>query len=294
MFTFYFTTFIGKLQIHPPTHNNIPNESPVLIFFQQNEDLTKHETLRRFNKLLQENKISWIRPFKELTNEWVVDLKELKNSFKILEHTEYLKDKLTIEPEYFQNRTFDEDTDEVKSVTTTIKFAIYRDEIHSLNSSTEPIVRAELKHPLERFYKDHSKPQNCGFLMMKFEDTPIPSELQKIIKEHFESRNFTVLRADDKWYSDDLLTNIKTYMHGCSFGIALFERINTSYFNPNVSLEIGYMMSLNKPILFLKDKTLQSLQTDLIGKLYAEFDFQNPKETLSKVIDKWLSDNEMI
>jgi hypothetical protein len=130
--------------------------------------------------------------------------------------------------------------------------------------------------------------------MMKYEDTPIPTELEKIIKDHFESRYFKILRADEKWYSDDLLTNIKTYMHGCSFGVALFERINTNYFNPNVSLEIGYMMSLNKPILYLKEKTLQSLQTDLIGKLYAEFNFQNPKATLIKAIDKWLVDNEML
>lgn len=54
------------------------------------------------------------------------------------------------------------------------------------------------------------------------------------------------------------------------------------------------MMSLGKPILYLKDKTLVSLQTDLVGKLYAEFDFQDPENTLTKRIDKWLSDNEMI
>ena len=83
-------------------------------------------------------------------------------------------------------------------------------------------------------------------------------------------------------------------MDGCSFGVALFDRINSNYFNPNVSLEIGYMMSLEKPILFLKDKTLVSLQTDLVGKLYAEFDFQDAKTTLTKRIDKWLADNEMI
>ena len=82
-------------------------------------------------------------------------------------------------------------------------------------------------------------------------------------------------------------------MHGCDFGVALFERINSNDFNPNVSLEIGYMMAMNKPILFLKDRTLNSLHTDLIGKLYHEFDFQNPEEILAKVIDKWLKDKEI-
>ena len=274
MFVFFFKTFVGQLQLDEPTHEGIPSEDPILIFFKEQEDLTKHEILRRFNNLLHQNKITWLRPFKELTNEWVIDLKELKNTYKILGKTEYLKGKLTIEPEYYQEEQKDIYTDEFKSINTIIKFSIFPDEIHALNLNSDSIIR--------RFYKDFTTPNNCGFLMMKFEDTPIPTELEKIIKNHFESRNFKILRADDKWYSDDLLTNIKTYMHGCSFGIALFERINTSYFNPNVSLEIGYMMSLNKPILYLKDKTLISLQTDLVGKLYAEFDFQNPEITLKK------------
>ena len=82
-------------------------------------------------------------------------------------------------------------------------------------------------------------------------------------------------------------------MQGCSFGIALFDRINTDEFNPNVSLEIGYMMALNKPVLLLKDKTLKSLQTDLVGKLYYQFDFQYPEKTIPIVLDKWMSDKEI-
>jgi len=77
-------------------------------------------------------------------------------------------------------------------------------------------------------------------------------------------------------------------------GLHFFERINTNYFNPNVSLEIGYMMAMNKPILFLKDLTLTSLQTDLIGKLYHEYDFQSPETTLPIVIDKWIKDKEIL
>jgi len=294
MFVFNFKTFIGQLQLDEPFHKNIPSESPILISFREKERLTKHAILRRFNNLLQQNEITWLRPLKDLTNEWVVDLKELKSNFDFLEKTEYLKGRLTIEPEYFQNETIDPFTEKLISVESTIKFSIYPNEINALNSSNVSILSDEIKKPLEKFYKDFSKPQNCGFLMMKYEDTPIPTAIEKIIKEYFIIKKFKILRADDKWYSDDLLTNIRTYMHGCSFGIALFDRINTNYFNPNVSLEIGYMMSLNKPILYLKDKTLVSLHTDLVGKLYSEFDFQNPKKSLIKVIEKWLSDNEMI
>lgn len=47
------------------------------------------------------------------------------------------------------------------------------------------------------------------------------------------------------------------------------------------------MMAMNKPILFLKDCTLTSLQTVLIGKLYHEYDFQYPEGSLPYVIDNW-------
>lgn len=294
MLVFHYKTFLGHLQLDEPKYDGVPEDSPVYIFFNEKEDLTKHETLRRFNNLLQRSNVSWIRPFKSLTNEWVIDLKEFKSSFNILDNLGYLKGKITVDPEYHQNEQRDEFTDEVTSIQSWIKFAIHPDEIYIQNTVLTSNISEELKKPLDRFFKDFSKPQNCGFLMMKYEDTPLPAELVKIIKDHFSTYGFNILRADDKSYSDDLLTNIRTYMHGCHFGVALFDRINSSYFNPNVSLEVGYMMSLEKPILFLKDKTLDSLHTDLVGKLYAEFDFQDPKPTLSRRIDKWLSDNEMI
>jgi hypothetical protein len=294
MFVFYFKTFLGQLFCDEPTHDNIPNDSPISILFGQDEDLTKHEMLRRFNNLLRQTQINWLRPLKELTSEWVIDLKEFKASYEILKDCSYLKGKLSFEAEYFQDIQVDEYTEEIKSIKSIIKFSIYSDDTKYLLDSTNPSKHNELTQPLERFYKDYSNPRSCGFLMMKFEDSRIQTEIVTTVRNCFNHHGFILLRADDKWYSDDLFTNIKTYMHACAFGVALFERINTNYFNPNVSLEIGYMMALNKPILYLKDRTLQSLHTDLIGKLYSEFDFQNSKDTLGLAIEKWLKMNEMI
>ncbi len=75
------------------------------------------------------------------------------------------------------------------------------------------------------------------------------------------SYGITALRADDKDYHEDLFTNIVTYLYGCSFGIAVFERIETDDVNPNVSLEVGYMQGLRKPVCLLKDKTLRALHS---------------------------------
>ena len=80
------------------------------------------------------------------------------------------------------------------------------------------------------------------------------------------------LRADDLEYHQDLLPNVLTYIYGCNFGIAAFERIESERHNPNVALEVGYMIALGKPVCLLKNKNLSTLETNLEGKFYRNFD----------------------
>jgi len=82
-------------------------------------------------------------------------------------------------------------------------------------------------------------------------------------------------------------------MHGCGFGIAIFDRISEEYFNPNVSLEVGYMLGLGKRVLLLKDQSLRSIHTDLVGRLYTAFDTQDPASSIGKAIGKWLRDRNI-
>ncbi len=102
------------------------------------------------------------------------------------------------------------------------------------------------------------------------------------------------MKADDKSYSDDLMTNIEAYIHGCGFGIAVYERITTEMYNPNVTLEVGYFMGMKKPVCLLKETTLRALNTDLIGKLFLDFDMQNIEGTIPPKIQKWLRDKQII
>ncbi|WP_127018618.1 hypothetical protein [Flagellimonas beolgyonensis] len=292
MFPFHFKNFIGNLDIQYPDYEGIPNDSPVIIFYQEESDLSKHEILRRFYKILKENQISYLRPAQSISGEWIFNLQEFRHSFDCLKDVEYLQGSITIEPEYYRKVNDDELNENFKEETS-LKFSVYKEDLKLLKNRTN-IVRSELSLPLKRFRKDYPLEDKCGFLMMKFEDTKIQKEIIRVLKSHLAEKGITLLRADDKWYADDLFENILTYMQGCSFGIALFERINKDEFNPNVSLEIGYMMALNKSVLLLKDKTLNSLQTDLVGKLYHEFDFQYPDETIPLVLDKWLSDKEIL
>lgn len=149
----------------------------------------------------------------------------------------------------------------------------------------------EIHDSLEKFRKDHPNPKRVAFLMMRFEDKPAYNRILKTLKSSFQNNGITLLRADDKEYHSDLFLNIQTYMHGCGMGVAVLDRIQTEDFNPNVSLEIGYMLSMFKPILFLKDNTLKVLNTDLIGRLYKQFDAYDPENSIPSSVDKWLLDN---
>jgi len=292
MFTFHFQNFIGNLDIQHPSYQGIPNDSPVFIFYKEKTDLSRHEILRRFYKILRENNISYLRPSENLTGEWIFNLQEFRHSFTCLKDADYLQDSITIEPEYYRQVNNSESDRENLTEETSIKFSVYKEDLNLLKSN-QTRVSDELSLSLKRFRKDYPSSEKCGFLMMKFEDSKIQKEIISILKSHLVKKGINLLRADDKWYADSLFENIKTYMQGCSFGIALFDRINTEDFNPNVSLEIGYMMALNKPVLLLKDKTLKSLPTDLVGKLYHQFDFQYPEKTIPLVLDKWITDMEI-
>ncbi len=118
---------------------------------------------------------------------------------------------------------------------------------NSINSLPEDILNSA-----ERFHKDFPEGTKTAFLIMQFTETEIHNQIIVTIKNLLKEHNIIVLRADDKEYSDDLFANIKTYMHCCDFGIAIFESITEDEFNPNVSLEVGYMMGLNKPVLSFK------------------------------------------
>jgi hypothetical protein len=67
MFPFHFKNFVGNLDIQYPNYDGIPNDSPIFIFYREESDLSKHEILRRFYKILQNNNITYLRPSKNLT-----------------------------------------------------------------------------------------------------------------------------------------------------------------------------------------------------------------------------------
>jgi len=152
------------------------------------------------------------------------------------------------------------------------------------------IAPAEIRESLESFMREHPDPGKTAFLMMRFSPTKLHEAVAEAIRNTLEPYGVIALRADDKEYHHDLFSNVLTYLHGCGFGIAVFERFETEDFNPNVALEVGYMLALRKPVCFLKDRTLRALNTDLAGRLYRPFDPQEITTSIPRELTRWLFD----
>ncbi len=156
--------------------------------------------------------------------------------------------------------------------------------------SEESMVHPEIASGIEKFRQDYPTSQRTAFIIMQFGTTKLHQDIVDCIKEQLGKHGIAALRADDKQYLDDLFPNIKVYMHACDFGVAVFDRITEDDFNPNVTLEVGYMLGMGKDVLLLKDKTLKSLSTDLTGRLYKPFDTTDVSGSMPAQVVKWLND----
>lgn len=148
----------------------------------------------------------------------------------------------------------------------------------------------EIQESLGLFRQRFSHPQKTAFIMMQFGNTAAHSDISQTLKTVLDGFGIIGLRGDDYEFHADLFYNVLTYIYGCDFGIAVFERITEDNFNPNVSFEVGYMLALRKPICLLKDRNLKTLHADLIGKLYRPFDPYDLRNSISGVMKKWMAD----
>lgn len=250
----------------------------------------------------------WITP---AYHETVFDLSLLKKAFNELKPLEWLRGKVTVAPE-FEN--VNKSAEMIYNIKQSIKLNPHTDAERYLppyenwqatlfftivpelaqkrfRLSEAPV---EIHNSLQQFQKDFPDPARAAFLIMRFRETRAHLEIYEAVGECLHRHGIKTLRADEKYYHDDLYHNILTYMHGCGFGVAVFERIEEELFNPNISLEVGYMLALQKPICIMKDRTLKTLHADLMGKLYKEFDPLDAGGTLDAALSNWLRDKELI
>ncbi|MHC5797321.1 hypothetical protein ACVXZ4_14300 [Lacisediminihabitans sp. FW035] len=146
-----------------------------------------------------------------------------------------------------------------------------------------------LEHPLKDFMNDHPRFDRNVFVMMRFAAHAQLTAVYAAIKSTLASRGFDEVRADDRDYTGELWTNIQTYMHGSKYGIAIFEDFaGVREFNPNVSLELGYMVARQKRTSILKEQTLPSMPADVMHRLYRPFKMFSIGSTIEKQVGQWV------
>jgi hypothetical protein len=146
----------------------------------------------------------------------------------------------------------------------------------------------ELLPYIDHFRRVHPNPRKSAFVMMRFGEGRRYRGIANAIKASLSAHDIVALRADDNTFAEYLMANVRTYMHGCGFGVAVFERMESDNHNPNVALEVGYMLALGKRVCLLKDKTLTQLPTDMIGSMYSEFDPDDVDASIPRALEKWL------
>lgn len=141
-----------------------------------------------------------------------------------------------------------------------------------------------------QFFGDHSNVDQNVFLMMRFRVGEQYEEITQILRREMGKYGLHVIRADDKDYTGDLWENVCLYMLGSTYGVAVFEEIDEREFNPNIALELGFMLALNKRCLILKDRRMSRMPTDIVGKLYKEFDTYNIEASVTRSVEAWVHD----
>lgn len=149
---------------------------------------------------------------------------------------------------------------------------------------------AHLEPQLRQFLADHPQFERNVFVMMRFTETAQMKEIYSAVRDTLAARGMHAVRADDRDYTGELWSNIEVYLTGCKYGIAVFEALETPdrEFNPNVSLELGYMMGRRKRTLLLKEKRLPDLPADVVHRLYKPFDMFDITGSINREVGRWV------
>jgi hypothetical protein len=128
------------------------------------------------------------------------------------------------------------------------------------------------------------------FIMMRFRADDVYTRIRELIKGVLEAYGFVPRYADDRSMAPSLWESLRFYMDHCMYGIAVFEQIDERQYDPNVSLEFGYMLGLDKKCLVLKESRAPTLHSDIAGFLYKTFDAFRIEHSIPVAIEEWMRD----
>jgi hypothetical protein len=109
------------------------------------------------------------------------------------------------------------------------------------------------------------------FIIMRYAKDAVYEALEKTIKGTVYLQGFKASLAKDAGFHDELWRNIEFCMENSRYAIVVFERAAQPEFNPNVAVELGYMLGKGKHCLLIKEESIPMLPTDFAGRRYEAF-----------------------
>ena len=143
--------------------------------------------------------------------------------------------------------------------------------------------------PYDKNRSDFEQNENSNvFIIMRYANESPLLEVENAIKKTLARYGLNAVLARDVAFDEELWSNVRFCMEHSRYAIVVFERLIQPDHNPNITLELGYMLALGRPSLILKEKSLPTLHSDIIGRLYTPFDSHKAIETVSFAVEKWL------
>ena len=131
------------------------------------------------------------------------------------------------------------------------------------------------------------------FIMMQYSQNPDLVKIENAIIGTLKIYDLQGHLAKNKGVCNTLWNNVRVYMESCKYGIIVFEDLDRGNINPNISIELGYMLAKEKTCLVLKEKLMSKLPTDIGGLIYHGFNIKQLK-TLKNEISKWIENDLQI
>jgi nucleoside 2-deoxyribosyltransferase len=153
----------------------------------------------------------------------------------------------------------------------------------------ESLPPPDLQESIRKFYQVYPAKTRTAFVIMRLGKEKTQEKIYSFLKDNLKKFEITAVRADEKHFAPSLIQNVHTFLHCCTFGVAVFERMESDTFNPNVAYEVGFLYALRKPVFLLKDQSLKTLHSDLLGNLYVEFDTHDLKRSLRAAVRRWIA-----
>ena len=137
--------------------------------------------------------------------------------------------------------------------------------------------------------------EDSVFIMTKYPDPKNPAvtdpELTQVIetvKVAIKAANYEPRVASDQDYHMQLWDNVELHMLGCRRGIAIVQDKVKAELNPNVAIEWGWMLGLDRRVLYLVEKDFKQERADWKGMSSSEFDWANPAPGIEAAVKKFL------